>query len=67
MEICRLCLLNQQQLISVFSKLESNRDVANIISKHVGEVCINEKWSLVIAMRMIFFYFIHFKCVCVCN
>ncbi|XP_055318195.1 transcription factor grauzone-like [Sitodiplosis mosellana] len=38
MEICRLCLLNNTDCINIFSVVAPNKNVAEIISKHVGEV-----------------------------
>lgn len=40
MEICRLCLLNNDHYINIFSEFASNKNVAEIIGKHVGEVNI---------------------------
>lgn len=40
MEICRLCLLNNNHYINIFSNFEPNKVVAEIIGKHVGEVNI---------------------------
>lgn len=42
MEICRLCLVNHNQILSVFSDFKPNENVANIISKHIGEVSANQ-------------------------
>lgn len=40
MEICRLCLLNNNHYINIFDDIASNKNVAEIIGKHVGEVNI---------------------------
>lgn len=40
MEICRLCLLNNNHYINIFGDFEPNKNVAEIIGKHVGEVNI---------------------------
>lgn len=38
MEICRLCLLNQNQSINIFTRNVPNKNVSKIIGKHIGEV-----------------------------
>lgn len=40
MEICRLCLLNNDHYINIFSEFAPSKNVAEIIGKHVGEVYI---------------------------
>lgn len=40
MEICRLCLLGHNQHINVFADYEPDKNVAAIITKHVGEVSV---------------------------
>lgn len=38
MEICRLCLLNRNHHINIFSDRKIDKNAADIIGRHVGEV-----------------------------